>query len=102
LGFIGENAYAGALPLHPTKLSCKKVWIKELKKYACEAYHRLSKNAYQAKAEIGVLAYKRVKDEENAKKSEGWLSLHFLLANFLRFMAANLSLTQFETWARPR
>ncbi len=30
------------------------------------------------------------------------LSFHFLLANFLRFMATNLSLTQLETWARPR
>ena len=26
----------------------------------------------------------------------------FHLASFLRFMAANLSLTQLETWARPR
>ena len=54
----------------------------------------LSKNAHQAKAEMGVLIYKRVKNEKNAKKREGWLSLHFLFANFLRFMAANLSLTQ--------
>ncbi len=28
--------------------------------------------------------------------------LVFHLASFLRFMAANLSLTQLETWARPR
>ena len=62
----------------------------------------LSKNAYQARAEMGVLEYKREKNEKNAKKREGWLSLHFLFANFLRFMAANLSLTQLETWARPR
>ena len=62
----------------------------------------LSKNAHQARAEMGVLVYKRVKNEKNAEKMEGWLSLHFLFANFLRFMAANLSLTQIETWARPR
>ena len=62
----------------------------------------LSKNAHQARAEMCVLIYKRVKKEKKAKKSEGWLSLHFLFANFLRFMAANLSLTQLETWARPR
>ena len=61
----------------------------------------LSKNAHQARAEMGVLEYKREKNEKNAKKREGWLSLHFLFANFLRFMAANLSLTQLETWARP-
>ena len=61
----------------------------------------LSKNAYQARAEMGVLEYKREKNEKNAKKREGWISLHFLFANFLRFMAANLSLTQLETWARP-
>ena len=28
--------------------------------------------------------------------------LVFHVASFLRFMAANLSLTQLETWARPR
>ena len=68
----------------------------------CCARFSLSKNAHQARAEMGVLEYKRVKNEKNAKKREGWLSLHFLFANFLRFMAANLSLTQLETWARPR
>ena len=45
----------------------------------------LSKNAHQAKAEMGVLIYKRVKNEKNAKKREGWLTLHFLFANFLRY-----------------
>lgn len=30
-----------------------------------------------------------------------WVSSHFLIANFFKFMAANLSLTQFVTWARP-
>ena len=62
----------------------------------------LSKNGHQGKLEKGFLANRREKKEKKAKKSEGWLSLHFLFANFLRFMAANLSLTQLETWARPR
>ena len=57
----------------------------------------LSKNAHHARAKMGVLVYVKQKNERKAKKSEGWLSLHFLLANFLRFMATNLSLTQFET-----
>lgn len=29
------------------------------------------------------------------------LPFHFHFANFFKFMAANLSLTQFLTWARP-
>ena len=49
-----------------------------------------------------TVAPEKAKKKKKAKKSEGWLSLHFLFANFLRFMAANLSLTQIETWARPR
>ena len=61
----------------------------------------LSKNAHQGKVEKGFLANRREKKEKKTKKSEGWLSLHFLFANFLRFMAANLSLTKIETWARP-
>lgn len=36
-------------------------------------------------------------EEECAKRF-----LVFHLASFLRFMATNLSLTQLETWARPR
>ncbi len=36
-------------------------------------------------------------EEEGAKRF-----LVFHLASFLRFMAANLSLTQLEAWARPR
>ncbi len=42
----------------------------------------LSKNAHQGKVEKGFLANRREKKEKKAKKSEGWLSLHFLFANF--------------------
>ena len=31
----------------------------------------------------------------------GWRSFHFQVASFFRFMAANLSFTQFVTWAKP-
>ena len=31
----------------------------------------------------------------------GWRQFHFQVANFFRFMAANLSFTQFVTWAKP-
>lgn len=31
----------------------------------------------------------------------GWRSFHFQMAIFFRFMAANLSFTQFVTWAKP-
>ena len=33
--------------------------------------------------------------EKTAKRNEGNRSLHFHVANFFRFMAANLSFTQF-------
>ena len=41
--------------------------------------------------------YEEAVEEGGAKC---FLAFHF--ASFLRFMAANLSLTQLETWARPR
>ena len=31
----------------------------------------------------------------------GWQEFHFQVAIFFRFMAANLSFTQFVTWAKP-
>ena len=30
-----------------------------------------------------------------------WVLFHFQFASFFKFIAANLSLTQFLTWARP-
>ena len=41
--------------------------------------------------------YETAVEEEGAKR---FLAFHFAI--FLRFMAANLSLTQLETWVRPR
>jgi len=78
------------------------LFYKKSEELIISAPRSLSKNANQARAEMWILECSQSKSEKNSKKSEGWLSLHFLLANFLRFMAANLSLTQLETWARPR
>ena len=35
------------------------------------------------------------------KNQERRSSFHFQVASFFRFMAANLSFTQFVTWAKP-
>ena len=32
---------------------------------------------------------------------EGFFRFHFQVANFFKFMAANLSFTQLVTWAKP-
>ena len=39
--------------------------------------------------------------EKRWKNQERKCSFHFQLASFFRFMAANLSFTQFVTWAKP-
>ena len=45
--------------------------------------------------------HKRYIWAENRRKERGDSRFAFHLASFLRFMAANLSLTHLETWARP-
>ena len=39
--------------------------------------------------------------EKTAKRNEDNRFLHFHVANFFKFMATNLSFTQFVTWAKP-
>jgi hypothetical protein len=49
-------------------------------------------------------SYSRIsfKKEENGSKNQGIKhSFHFRVASFFRFMAANLSFTQFVTGAKP-
>lgn len=45
--------------------------------------------------------HRRYVQAENSRKERRDCRLAFHLASFLRFMAANLSLTHLETWARP-
>ena len=45
-----------------------------------------------------VLGVYNAKNCENQQRKR---SFHFQLASFFRFMAANLSFTQFVTWAKP-
>ena len=59
----------------------------------------LSKNTESQKRRIGVLERKRKKEKKGRGKGG---DLQHQIASFLRFMAANLSLTQQETRARPR
>ena len=42
-----------------------------------------------------------VYNAKTAKTSKESAPFHFQLASFFRFMAANLSFTQFVTWAKP-
>ena len=58
----------------------------------------LSRNPVYAYAQTGFLTYVR---PNRRKIKEVQNSFHFHLASFFRFMAANLSFTQFVTWARP-
>ena len=39
--------------------------------------------------------------ETMSASKRGWEFFHFHFASFLRFMATNLSFTQFVTWAKP-
>lgn len=59
----------------------------------------LSINPSYAKANLGFLPLKDIKVSKLKQDKEAY---HFLVASFFRFMAANLSLTQFVTWVRPR
>ena len=54
----------------------------------------LSRNPVCTQEQTGSRTYM---SEKTAKRNEGNRSLHFHVANFFKFMAANLSFTQFVT-----
>ena len=58
----------------------------------------LSRNPAAHQAAAGFLAHITGKRREKQQRK---CSFHFQLASFFRFMAANLSFTQFVTWAKP-
>lgn len=58
----------------------------------------LSRNPVAHQAATGFLITKVEKISSNKRECEFF---HFHFASFLRFMAANLSFTQFVTWAKP-
>ena len=58
----------------------------------------LSRNPVCTQEQTGSRTYM---SEKTAKRNKDNRSLHFHVANFFKFMAANLSFTQFVTWAKP-
>ena len=61
-------------------------------------YLSLSRNPVCTQEQTGSRTYM---SEKTAKRNEDNRFLHFHVANFFKFMAANLSFTQFVTWAKP-
>ena len=60
--------------------------------------YSLSRNPVCTQEQTGSRTYM---SEKTAKRNEGNRFLHFHVSNFFKFMAANLSFTQFVTWAKP-
>ena len=58
----------------------------------------LSRNPVCTQEQTGSRTYM---SEKTAKRNEDNGFLHFHVANFFKFMATNLSFTQFVTWAKP-
>ena len=58
----------------------------------------LSRNPVCTQEQTGSRTYM---SEKTAKRNEDNRFLHFHVANFFKFMATNLSFTQFVTWAKP-
>lgn len=59
----------------------------------------LSKNPSVRQATAGFLAHVERKSRKIQQRKR---SFHFQPASFFRFMAVNLSITHFVTWARPQ
>ena len=69
-----------------------------LKSVDFRGFFSLSRNPAAHQAAAGFLAHITGKRREKQQRK---CSFHFQLASFFRFMAANLSFTQFVTWAKP-